>query len=54
MNSHMEKNSTNPDIELVFPNPIKTLNEQEHVNNQDLVKKLNEVIVILNRLKSAL
>lgn len=47
------KNST-VDFEIVFPHPIKTLSEQEHFTNTDLVKKLNEVIVMLNRLKSAL
>lgn len=54
MHSRMEKNSTNPDIEIIFPHPIKTLDEGEHVNNQDIVKKLNEAIIMLNRLKSAL
>lgn len=50
----MEKDSTRPDVEIVFPHPIKTLDTQEHHNNEELVKKLNEVIVMLNRIKSAL
>ncbi len=47
------QNST-ADIEIVFPHPIKTLDTQEHRNNDEVVKKLNEVIVMLNRIKSAL
>lgn len=50
----MDNTNSTSNIEIVFPHPIKTLDEQEHVNNQDIVKKLNEVIVMLNRLKSAL
>lgn len=50
----MENENLTADIDIVFPHPIKTLSEQEHYSNVDLVKKLNEVIVMLNRLKSAL
>lgn len=50
----MENENLTADIDIVFPHPIKTLSEQEHFTNTDLVKKLNEVIVMLNRLKSAL
>jgi hypothetical protein len=41
-------------IEIIYPHPIKPLADGEHQNSQDIVKKLNEVIVMLNRLRSAL
>lgn len=47
------QNSTS-NVEIVFPHPIKIFDEQEHHNSQEIVKKLNEVIVMLNHLKSAL
>lgn len=50
----MENEDVTANIEIVFPHPIKTLDEQEHHNTVELAKKLNEVIVMLNRLKSAL
>ena len=50
----MDNENLTADIKIIFPHPIKTLNEQEHHNTVELAKKLNEVIVMLNRLKSAL
>lgn len=49
MNENITQN-----IEIIYPHPIKTLDEGEHQDNKELAKKLNEVIVMLNRLKSAL
>lgn len=45
------KNSSNPSIEIVYPDPIELLDESEHHNSQVLTKKLNEVIVALNKSK---
>lgn len=47
----MSKSSTNPSIEIIYPEPIELLDESEHHNSQVLTKKLNEVIVALNKPK---
>jgi hypothetical protein len=46
--------SSTANVEIIYPHPIKTLDEQEYHSTVDLTKKLNEVIVMLNRLRSAL
>ena len=40
----MSQNSTKPDVELVYPEPIELLDESEHHNTQELAKKINEII----------
>lgn len=51
----MNSNST-ADIAVAYegmtlPEPIKLLDESEHQNSQVLARKLNEVIVALNKSK---
>lgn len=38
------QNSSNQKIEIVYPEPVKELDEQTHYNNQELAKKINELI----------
>lgn len=45
----MNSSSTNPKIEIVYPEPIKELSESEHHNSQELAKKINEIIRKTNK-----
>lgn len=47
----MTKDSTHPEVEIVYQKPIESLKEGEHTNNEDLKKKLNEVIKRLNSMQ---
>ena len=49
-NNFMNSNST-AKIEVVYVDKIELLDESEHQNSQDLARKLNEVIVALNKSK---
>lgn len=40
----MTNQSSTADIEIVYPEPVKELDEQTHYNNQELAKKINELI----------
>lgn len=48
----MSQNSTKPDVELVYPEPIELLDESEHHNNIDIVKFANSLAKEINSLKS--
>lgn len=50
MNSRMDNENKTADFEIIYPQPIKLLDEQEHHNTGDLAKKINEQSVLLNRL----
>jgi len=43
-NNYMDNQSSTADIEIVYPEPVKELDEQTHYNNQELAKKINELI----------
>lgn len=43
--------STKPEVEITYWEPIQPLREGEHTNNEDLKKKLNEVIKRLNSMQ---
>jgi len=43
-NNFMDNQSSTADIEIVYPEPVKELDEQTHYNNQELAKKINELI----------
>ena len=47
----METTSTHPEVEIVYQEPIELLKEGEHTNNEDLKKKINEVIKRLNSIQ---
>lgn len=48
----METTSTfHQEVEIVYQKPIEPLKEGEHTNNEDLKKKLNEVIKRLNSMQ---
>jgi len=38
------KSSTNPNIEIVYEEEIKPLDESQHYDNKDLVKIINKLI----------
>lgn len=40
----MDNQSSTADVEIVYPEPVKELDEQTHYNNQELAKKINELI----------
>lgn len=41
--------SSTADVEIVYPEPIKELDESEHHNSQELAKKINEIIRKTNK-----
>jgi hypothetical protein len=47
----MSTSSTNPSVEIVYPEPLELLNEFEHHDSITLTRKLNEIIEALNKLK---
>ena len=50
----MDNENKTADFEIIYPQPIKLLDEQEHHNTGDLAKKINEQSVLLNRLMNYL
>lgn len=45
------KSSTNPNIEVVYEEPLEMLDESKHYNSVDLVREINRLRKEINRLK---
>lgn len=46
------KSSTNPNIEVVYEEPLEPLDESIHFNNSELVRELNRLRKEINRLNN--
>lgn len=47
----MTTSSTNPEIEVVYEEPLEMLDESEHLSNVDLVREVNKLRREINHLK---
>lgn len=45
------KSSTNPNVEIVYEEPLEMLDESKHYNSVDLVREINRLRKEINRLK---
>lgn len=53
-NNSMDSQSSTANVKIVYPEDIELLELSEHHDSITLTQKINEVIVMLNRLKSSL